>query len=111
MRFFVEKPSIDLAKEYIKSGKYFWNSGMFVWKAATLLHEIETHLPKLHAQLDALTINTIEAKGKYPYRIFNESGKKKFDLVNKKVIKPEYKEQQQNPSSRSAKLRIIERLA
>jgi 16S rRNA C1402 N4-methylase RsmH len=36
---------------------------------------------------------------------------KKFDLVNKKVIKPEYKEQQQNPSSRSAKLRIIERLA
>ena len=36
---------------------------------------------------------------------------KKFNLVNKKVIKPEYKEQLKNPSSRSAKLRIIERLA
>lgn len=36
---------------------------------------------------------------------------KRFVLVNKKVIKPEYKEQLQNPSSRSAKLRIIERLA
>ena len=35
---------------------------------------------------------------------------KKFNLVNKKVIKPEYKEQLKNPSSRSAKLRIIERL-
>ena len=36
---------------------------------------------------------------------------KKFALVNKKVIKPEYQEQLRNPSSRSAKLRIIERLA
>ena len=36
---------------------------------------------------------------------------KKFNLVNKKVIKPEYKQQLKNPSSRSAKLRIIERFA
>ena len=41
----------------------------------------------------------------------NNNNDKKFALVNKKVIKPEYQEQLQNPSSRSAKLRIIERLA
>jgi len=78
---FVEKPDGATAKRYLEDGGYYWNSGMFVWKAATLLHEIETHLPKLHAQLDALTINTIEAKGKYPYRMFNESGKNIFESL------------------------------
>ena len=78
---FVEKPDEVTAKEYLKEGGYYWNSGMFIWKVSILLQEIETHLPELHAQLDALTINTIEAKGKYPYRILNESGKKIFESL------------------------------
>ena len=78
---FVEKPDRATAKEYIKEGGYYWNSGIFVWKVSTLLHEIETHLPELHAQLDTLTINTIEIKGRYPYRILNESGKKVFESL------------------------------
>ena len=78
---FVEKPNKIVAEKYLAKGGYYWNSGMFVWKVSTLLHEIETHLPELHAQLDALTTNTIEAKGKYPYRILNESGKKIFESL------------------------------
>ncbi|SVE10493.1 uncharacterized protein METZ01_LOCUS463347, partial [marine metagenome] len=78
---FVEKPNRATAKKYLEEGGYYWNSGMFVWKVSALLNEIETHLPKLHAQLDALTINTIKAKGKYPYRTFNESGKKIFESL------------------------------
>ncbi len=35
---------------------------------------------------------------------------KKYNIVNKKVIKPKYEEQKSNPNSRSAKLRIIERI-
>ncbi len=31
---FVEKPSLELAEQYIKSGDYFWNSGLFVMKSS-----------------------------------------------------------------------------
>ena len=51
---------------------------MFMWKVSTLLDEIKTHMPNLHAQLDALATNTVEAKGRYPYRMLDESGKKVF---------------------------------
>jgi 16S rRNA (cytosine1402-N4)-methyltransferase len=43
------------------------------------------------------------------YKLLNENNKK-FKIVNKKVIKPKYKEQKSNSNSRSAKLRIIERI-
>ena len=75
---FIEKPDLVTAEKYLEEGEYYWNSGMFIWKVSTLLHEIERHLPKLHAKLDALTANTVEAKGRHPYRILNESGKKIF---------------------------------
>ena len=43
------------------------------------------------------------------YKLSNESNKR-FKIINKKVIKPKYKEQISNSSSKSAKLRIIERI-
>jgi mannose-1-phosphate guanylyltransferase/mannose-6-phosphate isomerase len=75
---FVEKPDQSTAEKYLKEGGYYWNSGMFMWKVSTLLDEIKTHMPNLHAQLDALATNTVEAKGRYPYRMLDESGKKVF---------------------------------
>ncbi len=45
---FVEKPNLDLAKEYLASGKYLWNSGMFLWKASTILSEFEEFLPDMY---------------------------------------------------------------
>ena len=54
---------------------------MFIWRVSTLLNEIETHLPKLYAQLDALVSNTIEIKGSYAYKILNETGKKIFETL------------------------------
>lgn len=44
---FVEKPDVETAREYVKSGRYFWNSGIFVWKTKTLLNEIERYQPSL----------------------------------------------------------------
>ncbi|MBP0957374.1 MAG: mannose-1-phosphate guanylyltransferase [Oscillospiraceae bacterium] len=41
---FVEKPNIELAKEYVNSGEYLWNSGMFVWKASSILANIDKFL-------------------------------------------------------------------
>ena len=45
---FVEKPSIEAAKEYLKSGDYFWNSGMFLFRASRYLEELEKHRPDIY---------------------------------------------------------------
>ncbi len=42
---FREKPPIDLAREYVQSGRFFWNAGLFVWRNAILLQELEQRLP------------------------------------------------------------------
>ena len=45
---FVEKPSIEVAKEYLESGDYFWNSGMFLFKASRYLEELKNHRPDIY---------------------------------------------------------------
>ena len=44
---FVEKPSRELAEEYIDSGRFYWNAGVFLFKAATLLSLFESHAPAI----------------------------------------------------------------
>lgn len=51
---FTEKPSLEVAREYLASGRYVWNSGMFVWQARTILTEIERYMPRLHSALEEL---------------------------------------------------------
>lgn len=46
---FVEKPTLDRAKEYLESGRFFWNSGMFCFKASTMIAEMEIHCPEVLA--------------------------------------------------------------
>jgi len=40
---FVEKPSIEVAQQYLDSGSYYWNSGMFLFKASSYLEELEKY--------------------------------------------------------------------
>jgi mannose-1-phosphate guanylyltransferase/mannose-6-phosphate isomerase len=42
---FVEKPSFDVATDYVASGEYDWNSGMFLFRATKYLEELERHSP------------------------------------------------------------------
>lgn len=44
---FVEKPSLDLAREYLASGEYFWNSGMFLFRASAVLEELRRFVPDI----------------------------------------------------------------
>ncbi len=37
---FVEKPTLEVAKEYLESEEYLWNSGMFVWKVSSILDNL-----------------------------------------------------------------------
>ncbi len=51
---FVEKPSEDVAKQYLSSGQYHWNAGMFVAPAALMLKHLSAAEPELYAGLDEI---------------------------------------------------------
>lgn len=53
---FVEKPNIDKAKTYLKSGNYLWNSGILVCRSSVILDNISRFLPKLHKQIETLSM-------------------------------------------------------
>ncbi|BDI21572.1 mannose-1-phosphate guanylyltransferase [Herbiconiux sp. L3-i23] len=44
---FVEKPSLETAKKYLKSGDYLWNAGMFIARADRLLEQLGKTQPAL----------------------------------------------------------------
>ncbi|MGB2869937.1 MAG: mannose-1-phosphate guanylyltransferase [Bacteroidota bacterium] len=54
VRTFAEKPNLETAEKFLKSGDFLWNSGMFVWKADAILREIGRNLPDLAEQLSVL---------------------------------------------------------
>ena len=44
---FVEKPSLETAREYVASGRFLWNSGMFCFAAGAALEEMREHCPEI----------------------------------------------------------------
>ena len=44
---FVEKPSEDVAQQYVDSGEYVWNAGMFVAPVSLMLKHLEANQPDL----------------------------------------------------------------
>ena len=50
---FVEKPSAEIAQQYLDSGEYYWNSGMFLFKASRYLEELKLHSSEIAAACEA----------------------------------------------------------
>lgn len=48
---FCEKPALETALEYVKSGRFLWNSGMFIFKASTIMRAFAELLPAHQAVL------------------------------------------------------------
>ena len=48
---FVEKPSLETAREYVADRSYLWNAGMFITRADVLLEQMAQSAPELHAGL------------------------------------------------------------
>jgi mannose-1-phosphate guanylyltransferase/mannose-6-phosphate isomerase len=44
---FIEKPPLDVARQFVASGDYFWNSGMFVFQASRFLTELASFAPDI----------------------------------------------------------------
>jgi mannose-1-phosphate guanylyltransferase len=55
---FVEKPSVELAQQYITSGEYYWNSGMFLFRASRYLEELEKFRPDIYRACKASMVAT-----------------------------------------------------
>ena len=45
VKTFTEKPNIELAGVFVKSGEFLWNSGIFIWNIQTIKKELEQHQP------------------------------------------------------------------
>ena len=41
VRRFTEKPTAEVAEQFLMAGNFFWNSGMFVWSAQTLADALQ----------------------------------------------------------------------
>ena len=54
VRRFCEKPKLEVAREFVQSGDYYWNGGIFVWEAKTILEAIGRFLPELASSLGEL---------------------------------------------------------
>ncbi len=48
---FVEKPKLEVAQQYLKSGDYMWNAGMFIWSVPVVEAAFAAHAPELDAGL------------------------------------------------------------
>lgn len=44
---FTEKPSAEVAAEYVKQNNYFWNSGLFIWSVSTIVNAFRVYQPEI----------------------------------------------------------------
>ncbi|MGS0743846.1 mannose-1-phosphate guanylyltransferase/mannose-6-phosphate isomerase [Glaciimonas sp. GG7] len=61
---FVEKPSLEKAREYLESGRFLWNSGIFCFKAGTMLQAMEQHCPEILSATKSCIEQSRIAEGK-----------------------------------------------
>jgi mannose-1-phosphate guanylyltransferase / mannose-6-phosphate isomerase len=64
VRRFVEKPSLEKAQEYLKSGRFLWNSGIFCFTAGAMLRQMKLHCPDVLAATTACTEQSHSTEGK-----------------------------------------------
>lgn len=46
---FREKPTLEMAEEFIRRGDFLWNSGMFCFSAGLYLEELKKHAPEVYS--------------------------------------------------------------
>ena len=49
---FREKPPLEVALQYLETGRHYWNAGMFVWTLADLREGLLQHCPEVLTPLD-----------------------------------------------------------
>lgn len=73
VKTFTEKPGLDLAEVFYKSGEFLWNAGIFIWKSKTILNSFRENLPEMCDLFDSLKNPIESAEGKKEIRDFYET--------------------------------------
>lgn len=64
VKTFTEKPGLDLAEVFYKSGEFLWNAGIFIWNAKTILKSFEKNLPEMYELFAKIEHPLASEKGK-----------------------------------------------
>lgn len=48
VKTFTEKPNLELAEFFLKSGEFHWNAGIFMWSLKSIDNALTEHLPEVH---------------------------------------------------------------
>jgi mannose-1-phosphate guanylyltransferase len=59
VKIFTEKPSLEMAEQFIASGDFLWNAGIFIWSVKSSIKSFEENLPEVE-ELFALGKNKFE---------------------------------------------------
>jgi mannose-1-phosphate guanylyltransferase len=49
VKTFTEKPVLEMARQFLKSGDFLWNSGIFIWSAKNILDAFDKYVPEISA--------------------------------------------------------------
>ncbi|MBP3424742.1 MAG: mannose-1-phosphate guanylyltransferase [Alistipes sp.] len=55
VKCFTEKPNLEVAQAFIRSGEFLWNSGIFIWKTSAILSAVERYLPEMHSLFSSIS--------------------------------------------------------
>lgn len=66
VKAFVEKPNLELAQMFVKTGEFFWNAGIFLWSARSILEAFDKLAPEIAQTLDAPD-GTYASKNEYEF--------------------------------------------
>lgn len=51
---FKEKPTREVAEQYLQSSNYLWNSGIFVWNVSTIVNAFRVYQPEMSKRFERL---------------------------------------------------------
>ena len=55
---FTEKPPVEMARQMIASGEFFWNTGLLVWRLPVLEAAFQRHLPAIAESFSRIGLQT-----------------------------------------------------
>ena len=53
VKTFTEKPDLEMAQTFLRTGEFFWNSGIFLWRAAVIIKALELNAPDVSRVFEA----------------------------------------------------------
>ncbi len=53
VKTFTEKPNLELAKTFLRTGEFFWNSGIFIWRADSIKKALADYAADLNSVFES----------------------------------------------------------